>query len=145
MDYSKTFAISAAGMAVERTRVEVAALNLANAHTTQAVGQTGYQPLRVVAHLQAAPAFAAHMAAGDAGALVPQVSVEAASVAPRWVHEPANPMADDKGFVAYPGVDPAAEMMSLMSATRADEANVAALNAARTLAMKALDIGGGNS
>jgi flagellar basal-body rod protein FlgC len=58
------------------------------------------------------------------------------------VHEPGHPMADAKGFVKYPGVDPAADMISLMSAARAYEANVAALNTARTMALKALDIGG---
>ena len=49
MDYNSVFAISAAGMSVERTRVEVAALNLANASTTAAAGEKGYVPLRVVA------------------------------------------------------------------------------------------------
>ncbi len=51
-------------------------------------------------------------------------------------------MADERGFVAYPGVDPATEMVNLLSASRAYEANVAALNTARHLALKALDIGG---
>jgi flagellar basal-body rod protein FlgC len=143
MDHSSTFAISAAGMALERTRVEVAALNLANAHTTQAAGQPAYHPLRVVAQAASPDAFAALMQ-GDpaAGAARPEFHVEPANVAPRLVHEPGHPLADAKGFVSYPGVDPAAEMVSLMSATRAYEANVAAMNTARTMALKALDIGG---
>jgi flagellar basal-body rod protein FlgC len=137
MDHSSTFAISAAGMALERTRVEVAALNLANAHT---VGQVPYSPLRVVAQ---ASAFETLMGAdGLPGAVPPAFHVEPADVAPRMVHEPGHPMADAKGFVKYPGVDPAADMISLMSAARAYEANVAALNTARTMALKALDIGG---
>ena len=49
MDYLNSFAISAAGMSVERTRVEVASLNLANAHTVQAPGGQAFEPLRVVA------------------------------------------------------------------------------------------------
>jgi flagellar basal-body rod protein FlgC len=59
------------------------------------------------------------------------------------VHEPGHPLADARGFVSYPGVDAAAEMVSLMGASRAYEANVAAMNTARVLALKALDIGGG--
>jgi flagellar basal-body rod protein FlgC len=143
MDYSSTFAISAAGMALERTRVEVAALNLANAHTTPIAGQAPFSPMRVVALPVPDNAFAAQMLAGEsAAALQPEFRVEAAAVAPRRVHEPGHPLADASGFVSYPGVDPAAEMVALMSASRAYEANVAAMNIARTMALKALDIGG---
>jgi len=52
------------------------------------------------------------------------------------------PDADEKGFVAYPGINPVAEMVNLISTMRAYEANVVAMNAAKTMAMKALDIGG---
>ncbi|AMO22199.1 flagellar basal body rod protein FlgC [Ramlibacter solisilvae] len=142
MDYSPTFAISAAGMALERARVEVAALNLANAHTTQAAGRPAYQPLRVVAQAALPEAFAALLESDRAAGLKPDFRVEPAAVAPRMVHEPGHPLADPRGFVSYPGVDPATEMVSMMSATRAYEANVAAMNAARTMALKALDIGG---
>jgi flagellar basal-body rod protein FlgC len=143
MDYSSTFAISAAGMALERTRVEVAALNLANAHTTQSPGQVPYSPLQVIAQAAASNTFGALMGqAGSSTPAGPDFHVEPSNVPPRAVHEPGHPLADAKGFVMYPGVDTAAEMVSLMSATRAYEANVAAMNTARTMALKALDIGG---
>lgn len=147
MDYNSVFAISAAGMSVERARVEVAALNLANASTTAAAGEKGYAPLRVVAHSSVdAMSFAALVDAGAQAAgmssLAPVASVEPSGRSPRQVHEPGHPMADERGFVTYPGVDPATEMVSLMSANRAYEANVAAMNTARTLALKALEIGG---
>jgi len=152
MDYFKTFAISAAGMTVERTRVDVAALNLANAHTVRGPGEAGYQPLRVVAQAGALPGGAAASFSeqlglaldglGLAGAL-PEVAVEPTGDGPRLVHEPGHPLADEKGFVAYPAVDAATEMVGLMGALRAYEANVAAMNTARNLALKALDIGGG--
>lgn len=140
MDPSSIFAVSAAGMALERTRVEVAALNLANAHTTQGPGQVPYGPLRVIA--QAAGFGALIGGDGVPTGAPPEFHVEPANVAPRVVHEPGHPLADAKGFVRYPGVDAATEMVSLMSATRAYEANVAAMNTARTMALKALDIGG---
>lgn len=139
MDYSSTFSISAAGMALERARVEVAALNLANAHTTPAAGQPAYRPLRVVA----APAFSAVMGATGAGAR-PDFRLEPAPVTPRLVHEPGHPSADARGFVSYPGVDAAGEMVSLLGASRAYEANVAALATARHLALKTLEIGSGS-
>jgi flagellar basal-body rod protein FlgC len=143
MDTSPAFAISAAGMALERARVEVAALNLANAHTTAAPGMAPFEPMRVVAQPSSSQSFATVMQ-GEAGvaALRPEFRVEAAQASPRLVHEPGHPLADKKGFVSYPGVDPATEMVSLMSATRAYEANVAAMNTARALALKSLEIGG---
>jgi flagellar basal-body rod protein FlgC len=70
------------------------------------------------------------------------VSVEPTDLPPRMVYEPGHPLANEKGFVAYTGVDSATEMVTLMSAMRSYEANVAAMNAARTMALKALEIGG---
>lgn len=137
MDYQHVFAISAAGMTAERTRVEVATLNLANAHTVQAPGAPAFQPLSAVAR---AGAFASLVDASELATL-PAVSIEPQVGRPRLVHEPGHPMADERGFVAYPAVDPATEMVTLMSAMRAYEANVAALNTARALALKSLDIG----
>lgn len=150
MDYTQTFAISAAGMNVERMRVEVAALNLANANTVQGVDGRSYQPLRVVAEARASAGTAGGFGAlvssalGDADTTLqagPQVRVVAAGVTPRMVYEPGHPLANERGFVAYANVDPATEMVSMMSATRAYEANVSAMNTARTLALRALDIG----
>ncbi|NWK44765.1 flagellar basal body rod protein FlgC [Ralstonia pickettii] len=155
MDYTSAFAISAAGMAVERTRVDVSALNLANANTVLGAEGSNYQPLRVVA--QAAPlglgqdtglsAFSNRVDQGletyELSQLsLPQVRTEPTGARPRMVYEPGHPLANDKGFVAYQGVDTATEMVTMMSALRAYEANVAAMNTARTLALKALDIGG---
>lgn len=148
MDYAQAFAISAAGMSIERLRVDTAALNLANADVVQSPGST-FTPSRVIARAAAVgPSFAEQVegALGRAettGLALPTALVEPAGVAPRRVYEPGHPFADDKGFVSYPGVDTATEMVTLMSALRAYEANVAALNTARTLALKTLDIGGG--
>lgn len=139
MDYLQSFAISAAGMGLERTRVEVASLNLANANTVQAPGVAGFQPLRVIA--SAPGVFASLVDQGLQPAALPVVTIEPTGARSRMVHDPGHPLADARGFVAYPGVDPATEMVSLMSATRAYEANVAAMNTARALVLKTLEIG----
>jgi len=155
MDYSQSFAISAVGMNIERTRVDVAALNLANANTVQGVGGVSYQPLRVIAQARGfgvlpsganhAAAFGALVAQGldaDAtAAAAPLMQVVPTNVPPRLVYEPSHPLADDRGYVSYAAVDTATEMVSMMSATRAYEANVSAMNTSRTLALRALDIG----
>jgi flagellar basal-body rod protein FlgC len=151
MDYSRSFAISAAGMAAERTRVEVSALNLANANTISGADGGGFQPLRVL--LRSAPAtevapgaFASQVEAGRKGAAaeftLPEASIEPSDVTPRQAYEPGNPFADTKGMVNYPGVDTATEMVNMMGAMRSYEANVAAMNASRSLSSRALEIGG---
>lgn len=144
MDYQNAFAISAAGMSVERLRVEISALNLANANTVADADGAVFQPMRVIA--RAGPAtpgrigmFSALVNRGLAG---PAATVESSTRGARQVLEPGHPLADAKGYVRYAAVDPATEMLTLMRATRAYEANVAAMNAARTMAMRALDIGG---
>jgi flagellar basal-body rod protein FlgC len=139
MDYTKAFAVSAAGMSVQRTRVEVAALNLANANTVQGAGGAVYQPQRVVA--RPGTPFDALVAPALQPDALPVASIETADVRPRLVYEPGHPLADARGFVRYAAIDPATEMVTLMGALRSYEANVAAMNAARTLALKALDIG----
>ena len=70
------------------------------------------------------------------------VDIQPTNVAPRLEFEPGHPDADTKGFVAYPGVDSTVEMVNLMTAVRAYEANVIALNAAKAMTMKAMEIGG---
>lgn len=152
MDYTQSFAISAVGMNIERMRVDVAALNLANANTVQGVGGASYQPLRVVAEARSAAGDLVDNAAGGGfGALVsqglegsnaaPLARIVPSNTTPRLVYEPGHPLANERGFVAYAGIDTATEMVSMMSATRAYEANVSAMNTARTLALRALDIG----
>lgn len=142
MDYARAFAISAGGMNVERTRVEVASLNLANANTVQDPRGPAYQPLRVTARPSAL--FSGLIDSGMEGLGSPEVDVEPSGALPRRVYEPGHPLADARGFVAYAGVDLATEMVTLMSAMRSYEANVAAMNTARALALKTLDIGRGS-
>lgn len=151
MDYTNSFSISAAGMTLERTRVEVASLNLTNANTIQGADGVNYRPLRVVARaagLNGVASFGGliEQGLGD-GAIsngIPAVSIEPSNTAARMVYEPGHPLADTRGFVAYAGVDAATEMVTLMSAMRSYEANVAAMNTAKILALKALEIGGAN-
>lgn len=141
MDYLHAFAISASGMNVERTRVDASAVNLANAHTVQAPGTPGFQPMRVAARLTA---FGSLVSDGMHAGALPVATLEPTRTAPRMVHEPGHPYADAKGFVAYAPVDPATEMVTLMGAMRSYEANVAAMNTTRSLALKTLEIGRGS-
>jgi len=145
MNYMAAFEISASGMTVERTRLDATAINLANVNSTRGVDGAAFRPLRVVSGPRTDQKFSAAMDAFSVARSVPGVEVSEIrqlDVAPRLVFEPAHPDADEKGFVAYPGINPVAEMVNLISTMRAYEANVTAMNAAKTMAMKALDIGG---
>src|SRR3954453_5384504 len=143
MNYLSTFAISASGMTVEKARLDVTAMNLANVHSTRTADGNAFVPMQVISGAKQGASFASYLSAAgvqSAGAKV--FEVRARNGAPRMVYEPGHPDADGKGFVDYPGGDPAGEMVNLISAMRAYEANVAALNAAKTMALKALELGG---
>jgi flagellar basal-body rod protein FlgC len=139
------FEISAAGMNLERLRLDVAASNLANAHTSGTPDGAIYRPLRVVAQPTAAASFDSlfQSLTGRVPYAAPyQALVQPTDRAPRLVYEPGHPDADARGFVAYPDVNPVSEMVELMTITRAYEANVRAMNMAKTMALRALEIGG---
>jgi flagellar basal-body rod protein FlgC len=141
MDYNDSFAISATGMAVEKLRLDVAAANLANMNNAPSVDKV-YRPAAVVATenpLNFSRQFY-DLVTGTGG--VRGAGVQPMQAAPRMVHEPGHPHADDKGYVAYPGVDHTTQMVNISSALRAYEANVVAMNAARAMAARTLDIGG---
>lgn len=144
MNYQQTFAISAAGMDLERKRVDMATLNLANANTVVNPDGTGFHPMRVVARSVAGafPAMVGALSARDVNAAGALVSVEPLDVTPRQAYEPGHPYADERGIVRYAGVDTAGEMVTMMGAIRSYEANVAAMNTTRQMALKALEIGG---
>ncbi|RQO63690.1 flagellar basal body rod protein FlgC [Paucibacter sp. KBW04] len=143
MDYRAIFEVSAAGMTLEKRRLEVATLNLANMHSSSSSNADAYKPTRLVAS-PIAMDFSRLLLA-DSGAAMPMqplTRVVQTDVSPRMVRDPGHPHADAQGFVRYPGVDQATEMISAMSALRAYEANVAAAGFARSMATRALDIGG---
>ena len=141
MEYSQAFQISASGMAVEKLRLELTASNLANMHTSSARPEDVYRPLRVLSEsvpLKFAQQFNKLSVAGG-GVRVARIASQQG--APRLVYEPGHPNADTKGFVAYAAVDHAREMLNVNLAVRAYEANVIAMNAAKVMASRTLDIG----
>lgn len=62
---------------------------------------------------------------------------------PRLVYDPGHPDADEQGYVGMPNVNVVTEMVDMIGASRAYEANLAAMNAAKSMALKALEIGRG--
>lgn len=143
MGYSSAIAISAAGMEVQRARLDTAAVNIANVNTTRSADGGTYIPLVAVTKNRKS-FFNQFNQLSQLNAL-PQTSVmQQENVVPRLVFEPSHPDANEDGFVAYPGIDTVTEMVSLMTAVRSYEANVVALNAAKSMSLKAIDLGAGS-
>ncbi len=131
--------ISATGLTAQRLRLDTVASNIANAETTRTAAGGPYRRLQVVLQQAQDPS-------GDV--TIKPAGVEVAAVAadpepPRMVHMPGHPDADANGYVAMPNVQVVDEMVDLISATRAYEANVTAMNAAKTMITRALEIGRG--
>src|SRR6185295_14335370 len=140
MDFLTALRISGAGLGVERTRVNLATSNLANAETTRTAAGGPYQRLDPV--IQAVP-FAEEM--GDATTRNPpmqaQIQAIVADQTPgRRVYSPGHPDADAEGFVTFPNVNPVHEVVNLLSASRSYEANATAIETLKTMAQRGLDI-----
>jgi len=129
---------SASALNAERTRIEVAVSNLANAESTRAADGKPYRPRDVV--LATDNSF--EQALGEAGAVGVKVAAIVEDRAPfQRRFDPSHPDADAEGFVAMPNVSTPEEMVNMMSASRAYQANLTAIGLIRELVQKALDLG----
>lgn len=130
------FGVTGSGMAAERTRMDVVASNLANADTTQGPNGQPYQRKEVI--LQAAPATGSSFADQLAGVQVAGIVNDPSPG--KQVYDPGNPAANAQGYVTMPNVNPVTEMVDLITASRAYEADVQALQSAKTLFTSTIDI-----
>ncbi len=142
MSFLTALRASASGLTAQRLRMDVISNNLANVNTTRTPQGGPYHRQQVVfSSLLADRVGAARSAALDDATGVRVAAVVEDPNAVRIVHNPSHPDADAQGNVQYPDIDVVAEMVDMLSANRAYEANVTALNAAKSMALKALDIG----
>jgi flagellar basal-body rod protein FlgC len=145
MDFLTALNVSGTGLSAERTRVNLATSNLANAETTRTAAGGPYQRLDPVfeAVRIRAPA-AANQAGGPQGSEEPMAVRVAKVVADptpgRKVYSPGHPDADPAGFVTFPNVNPIYEIVNLLSASRGYEANATAVETLKQMAMRGLDI-----
>lgn len=139
--------ITGSGLSAERLRMDVVAGNLANAQTTQGANGQPYRRREVVLQ-EAAPAgssFGSVLARASGGGNLPVAGVQVAGIvedeAPlRRVYDPGHPDADAQGYVSLPNVNPVTEMVDLISASRAYEANVTAMQTAKMLFSRTLEL-----
>lgn len=139
MDLIDTFNISTSGLAAQRVRLQTIASNMANARTTRTEDGTPYQ--RQVPVFQAEHLDTFGTALDRQLASVKITSIDQAQTEGRWEYDPTHPDADADGMVLMPDIDILHEMVDLMTASRAYEANATVVTATREMAMNALEIG----
>ena len=140
--------VSATGLTAERLRMDVTAENLANAQTTRGADGRPYRRKEVVLSEVSSGGFGSQLAkavgAGSASGSQPggvEVSAITEDTTPgKLVYDPAHPDANADGYVQMPNVDTVSEMVDLITSQRSYEANVTAMQSAKQMFTKTLDI-----
>jgi flagellar basal-body rod protein FlgC len=143
MSLFNAIAVSASGLEAQRTRAELITENLANADTTRTPQGGPYR--RKDAVFSAAPipqsfsqTLAEFSGGGPEGVSVTEVTVDDRDPDRRYL--PGHPDADPQGYVAFPRINPAEEMVDLMSASRGYQANVAAISSVKDMIARSIDL-----
>ncbi len=134
MNLLKAGRIAHSGLLAQRIRINVAATNLANAQVTRTLEGGPYRAKNVV--LRAVP-----LEPGNS--ILKKVEVVNIKDDPspfKEVYDPGHPDADERGIVRYPNVDVITEMVELLSASRAYEANLAVLSTTRSMYLRTLEL-----
>jgi flagellar basal-body rod protein FlgC len=134
--------VGTSGMEAQRTRAELLVENLANAETTRTADGGPYRRKDVVfesADISSpfASVFDAQMH-GSGGVAVSDIVTDTSDPERRYM--PGHPDADPDGYVAFPHINPAEDMVDLMGAARGYEANVAAISAVKDMIQKSIDL-----
>lgn len=138
-----TFSISASGLTAERLRLDTIASNIANSTTTRTEDGGPYR--RKIAVFKEnlereINALSRQSEMVSKGVKVDSI-VHDETTSFKTVYDPSHPDANEEGYVQMPNVDILNEMVDMIAATRAYEANVTALNAGKSMFLKALEIG----
>jgi len=142
MDFLSAMKVSGSALKAERARINIAAMNIANANTTRTIEGGPYRAKSVI--FEAKPldgSFQSALNTADAKLRKVEVAeVVEDKTSFKEVYDPSHPDADANGIVRMPNVNTVEQMVDLMSARRDYEANVAALDSIKSMALKALDI-----
>jgi flagellar basal-body rod protein FlgC len=140
MPLSTAITASASALDAQRARIEVAVSNIANAESTRGPDGRPYRRRDVVLQSEPISPFDGELGRAEAiGVRVDDIVEDQAEFRRRY--EPAHPDADAEGFVAMPNVDVPEEMVDMLGATRAYQANLTAINLIRDTIQRALELG----
>jgi flagellar basal-body rod protein FlgC len=141
MSLFSLLSIGSSGMQAQRTRAEMLVENLANAETTRTPAGGPYRRKDVVFETsEVSSPFASvfNTQVQGTGVAVSQIVTDASDPEKRYM--PGHPDADKDGYVAFPNVKPAEDMVDLMGAARGYEANVAAIGAVKDMIQRSIDL-----
>lgn len=143
MSLFTSLSVAASGMAAQRQRAEVLVENIANSETTRTPDGGPYRRKDAVFSTdQQASAFSAafqtELEAGGTGVKVSEITIDQSEPEKRYM--PGHPDADQAGYVAFPHVNPAEDMVDLMNANRNHQANVVAMSAVKDMIQKSISL-----
>jgi len=141
MSLFSVLSIGASGMAAQRTRAELLVENLANAETTRTPEGGPYRRKDAVftsARVESPFASVFDAEVRETGVTVSDIITDTRDPERRYI--PGHPDADADGYVAYPRINPAEDMVDLMGASRNYQANVAAISAVKDMIERSLDL-----
>ena len=144
MDILTAMEISGSALKAQRARLNVSAMNLANANTTRTIEGGPYRAKSVVFGARPVEGEGDFQGKLDSAAeklrKVEVVKVVEDKAPFKEIYDPNHPDADERGIVLMPNVNEIEQMVDIMEARRAYEANVTALEAVKSMALRALDI-----
>ncbi len=147
MAFLDSLDIAGSGLTATRLRMDVISENIANASTTRTESGGPYRRQMVVYQSVKNHSFQQLLnsnvtnqsSTSKGGVKVQEIVEDQSDFTP--VYNPSHPDADENGYVMMPNVDPIQEMIDMMAATRAYDLNLSAVNAIKSMASKALEIG----
>ncbi|MEQ1885053.1 MAG: flagellar basal body rod protein FlgC [Bryobacteraceae bacterium] len=140
MSLFSSLQVSASGMSAQRTRAEMLVENMANAETTRTPEGGPYRRKDVVfsSDVQTSPFSAAFQNELGIGVKVADVLTDTREPERRYI--PGHPDADPQGYVAFPRMNPAEEMVDLLNASRSYQANISAIGTVKDMLNHSIDI-----
>lgn len=144
MDFFDALNVSASGLSAQRLRMNLISANLANINTTRTKTGGPYRRKDPVFAAQAPEASFRDILRNRQKKILKEVSVVGIvedARKPIMKYDPTHPDADDNGYLAMPNINLMEEMVNMISATRSYEAGVTAIQSAKDMALKALEIG----
>jgi flagellar basal-body rod protein FlgC len=145
-----SYGICASGMTAQRIRMDVIANNIANANTMVTAEGSPYRRREVIFEAPGRD-FAESLSTArrrlnriiGSGVKVQRVMEDRSELAFTRIYDPGHPFADENGLVLRPNISVTSEMVNMIDASRAYEANITALNSFKQMEQKALQIGSG--
>lgn len=146
MGFFNSLDIGASGLTAQRVRMDTISQNIANVNTTRTEDGTPYRRRDVVFEERTESNSFSSVLSNASNRLFDGQGVRVTKIVEdssdfKKMYDPGHPDADADGYVSMPNVDVVTEMVNMISATRSYEANVTSINATKSMALKALEIG----